>query len=259
MDFFDLIIGFFLLGISLFLGSSLPFNQVGLGVFIVTFTLASIFIYEGATELAARREAITRDEAGPNGPRTQLDKVVYAPTTELFVHEVIEQDQTAFFEDIIRHMSASSARVEPIVDWVDGFALLASRFPPTDEVVAGNLAGKIHYQTIAFTRMPFHSKVNMKLEDQDFSVRLRKADNNRNLADLAAFLKRFKPRTPSHVSDPPAVQYQFSIPSSSLDANTKVLGNRLGLKRIATPTVRVHTGRVVGRGQSGKASRGHSA
>ena len=202
---FDLIAGFFFLWISLVLGFyGLPFYELGFGVFIITFALGSIFIYEGAREPITPQVGTTRVETSPQEPRNQLVKVTYAPTTELVVHEVMEQDQTEFFEDIIRQMLASPIHVEPIINWVEGFALLITHFPPADEIVAGNLAGKVHYQAVAFTRMPFHSKINMKLGDQDFSVRLRKADNNPNLVDLAVFLKGFHRGTSSHPPEPSA-------------------------------------------------------
>ena len=122
----------------------------------------------------------------------ELVKVTYAPITELVVHEVIEQDQTTFFEDITRQMLASPVHVEPTINWVDGFALLIAQPPPTDEIVADNLRGKVHYQAVVFTRMAYQSKVAVKLGNQDFTVRLRKADNNQNLVDLARFLKDFR-------------------------------------------------------------------
>ena len=212
MHLFDLIVGFFFLWMSMVLGFGLPFNEVGFGVFIITFALGSIFIYEGAKEQATPRGATTKVETSYQEPQNQLVKVTYAPTTELVVHEVIEQNQTEFFEDIIRQMLASPVHVEPIISWVDGFALLTTQFPPADEVVAGNLAGKMHYQAVAFTKMPFHSKINMKLGDRDFSVRIRKADNNPNLIDLAKFLKGFHRGTSSNVSNSSSV----SIDTSSL-------------------------------------------
>jgi len=199
---FDLIVGFFFLWMAFVLGFyGLPFNQVGFGVFTITFALGSIFIYEGAAMSTTPLVAKTKVETNLQDPRTQLVKVTYAPTKELVVHEVIEQDQTAFFEDIIRQMLASPVRVEPVIDWVEGFALLITQFPPADEIVEGNLTGKIHYQAVAFTRIPFHSRINMKLGDQDFSVRLRKADNNPNLVDLALFLKGFHRGPSSHLPE----------------------------------------------------------
>jgi hypothetical protein len=122
----------------------------------------------------------------------ELVKVTYAPIRELVVHEVIEQDQTTFFEDVTRDMLASPVHVEPTINWVDGFALLIAQLPPTDEIVADNLRGKVHYQAVLFTRMAYQSKIAVRLGNQDYTVRLRKADNNPNLVDLVSFLKDLK-------------------------------------------------------------------
>jgi len=223
LDFFDLIIGFFFLGISLLLWFyGLPVYQIGVGATVLFSILACIFIYEGATKPTTPRVAMTKDEINPTAlqvatakeevrpqdPRTQLVEVTYAPITNLVVHEVIEQDQTTFFQDIVRQVSASPVHVEPSVNWVDGFALLSTQFPPTNEVIADNLAGKIHYQTVIFTRILFHSKVNMKLRDHEYSVILRKADNDLTLAALVSFLKEFKPRILGHASDLSAQNFQ---------------------------------------------------
>ena len=202
MDLFDLIIGFCLMAISLLLAFyGPPVYSIGLGAAVLFFVLACIFIYYGATRPTTPRVAVANDEARPQGPRTKFIKVTYAPITELVVHEVIEQDQTTFFHDIIMQMPPSPVRVEPSINWVGGFALLTTQFPLTNEIIAENLAGKIHYQTVVFTRMPFHSKVSVKLGDEDLSVRLKKADNDPNLVSLALFLKGSKPRTPGQESD----------------------------------------------------------
>jgi hypothetical protein len=209
LDLFDLIIGLWLLVESLLLGIfGQPFQLIGLLAAVLFFILACIFIYEGAREVTTPLVPTVGDEAKPQGPRTQSVKVTYAPTTELVVHEVIEQDQTTFFQDIMTQVSASPVHVEPSVNWVDGFALLSTQFPPTNEVIADNLAGKIHYQTVIFTRILFHSKVNMKLRDHEYSVILRKADNDLTLAALVSFLKEFKPRILGHASDLSAQNFQ---------------------------------------------------
>jgi hypothetical protein len=175
--------------------------QIELGAAVLFFVLACIFIYEGATTLTTPRVVVSKDETGPQGPRTKFIKVRYAPITELVVHEVIEQDQTTFFQDIIRQMPPSPIYIQPNVNWVDGFALLTTQFPHTNAIIADNLAGRIHYQTVVFTRMPFHSEVSVKLGDKDSSVRLRKAVDDPNLVSLASFLKGSKPRTPGHSSE----------------------------------------------------------
>ena len=215
LDLFDLIIGFCLLTLSLLLGIFfLPLHQVGIAAAVLFFyvlvfyLLACIFIYYGATKPTTPLVAVAKDETRPQGPQTKFIRVTYAPITELVVHEVIEQDQTTFFQDIIMQVPPSPVRVEPSINWVDGFALLTTQFPRTNEIIAEYLAGKIHYQTVVFTRMPFHNRVNMRIKNQEYSVRLNKVDSDPILADLAVFLKEFKPRVLSHASDLSAQNFE---------------------------------------------------
>ena len=184
---------------SLALGAyALSFSQVGLGVFSVGFAMGSIFIYDGARDPSAPRLVSEMVQTSPQSPWTQLVRVTYAPTTELVVHEVIERDQTEFFEDVIRDSLAYPIHLEPTVNWVDGLALLTTQLPPAS-AFGGNPTGRIHYQAVTFTRISYHNKINMKLGGQTYSVRLRKAENNPNLVALAIFLKRFHTGTTSRL------------------------------------------------------------
>jgi hypothetical protein len=63
---------------------------------------------------------------------------------------------------------------------------------PTEEVVRENLAGKVHYGSVLFTRTDYQPQVAVKIGSQDFTVRLRKAGDNPTLVELVAFLKDFK-------------------------------------------------------------------
>jgi len=63
---------------------------------------------------------------------------------------------------------------------------------PTEEVVRENLAGRIHYSSVLFTRTDYQPQVAVKIGSQDFTVRLRKAGDNPTLVELAGFLKDFK-------------------------------------------------------------------
>ena len=64
---------------------------------------------------------------------------------------------------------------------------------PTPEVVKENLAGKVHYGSVLFTKTEFKPQIAVKVGHQEYTVRLRKADDNSTLVALAAFLKDFKP------------------------------------------------------------------
>lgn len=120
-------------------------------------------------------------------------KIVYTPYHELVIHEIIEQTNAdTFFEDIVRLALSSAHQVEPSINWVDGVAFFIAPMQPTEEVVRENLAGKIHYGSVLFTRTDFRPQIGVRIGSQDFTVRLRKAGDNPTLMELAAFLKEFK-------------------------------------------------------------------
>ncbi|HUI22876.1 MAG TPA: hypothetical protein VLY82_00605 [Nitrososphaerales archaeon] len=120
-------------------------------------------------------------------------KITYTPYQELVVHEIIEQsDPSVFFEDIVRLALSGAHQAQPSINWVDGVAFFIAPMAPTEEVVRENLAGRVHYASVLFTRTEYQPQVAVKIGNQDFTVRLRNAGDNPTLADLAVFLKDFK-------------------------------------------------------------------
>ena len=123
-------------------------------------------------------------------------KITYTPYHELVIHEIIEQTSSAvFFEDIVRLALGNPQQVEPSINWVNGIAFFVAPLQPTPEVVKENLAGKVHYGSVLFTKTEFKPQIAVRIGNQDYTVRLRKADDNPTLVALAAFLKEFKPST----------------------------------------------------------------
>lgn len=123
-------------------------------------------------------------------------KITYTPYHELIIHEIIEQTSSAvFFEDIVRLALGNPQQVEPSINWVNGVAFFVAPLQPTPEVVKENLAGKVHYGSVLFTKTEFKPQIAVRIGSQDYTVRLRKADDNPTLVALAAFLKDFKPST----------------------------------------------------------------
>ena len=122
-------------------------------------------------------------------------KVSFKPNSELVVHEVIEEESARFFEEIIRQQLGGPVHVQPTVNWIDGVAFVISPMPATDDIVKENLDGRVHFSAVMFTRTPYQSQFSSKIGGQEFSVRLRKADNSPTMVDLANFLKDFKPGT----------------------------------------------------------------
>lgn len=83
-------------------------------------------------------------------------------------------------------------QVEPSINWIEGIAFFIAPMQPTEEVIRENLAGRVHYASVLFTRTDYKAQVPVKLGNQDFTVRLRKAADNPTLVELAKFLKDFK-------------------------------------------------------------------
>jgi len=120
-------------------------------------------------------------------------KITYTPYQELIIHEIIEQANAgAFFEDIVRLALSGPHQVQPSINWIDGIAFFIAPMQPTEEVVRENLAGRVHYGSVLFTRTDYQPQVAVKIGSQDFTVRLRKAGDNPTLVELVAFLKDFK-------------------------------------------------------------------
>jgi hypothetical protein len=120
-------------------------------------------------------------------------RITYTPYNELVVHEIIEQTNSdVFFEDIVRLALSNPVHAEPSINWVEGVAFFVAPMQPTEEVVKENLAGKVHYGSVLFTRTEFKPQIAVRIANQDFTVRLRKADDNPTLVALAAFLKDFR-------------------------------------------------------------------
>jgi len=120
-------------------------------------------------------------------------KITYTPYSELVIHEIIEQkDQSVFFEDIVRLALSNPVHAQPSINWIDGIAFFIAPMQPTEEVVKENLAGRVHYGSVLFTRTQYLPEVKVNLGNQEFSVRLRKAEDNPTLSALVAYLKAFR-------------------------------------------------------------------
>jgi hypothetical protein len=64
------------------------------------------------------------------------------------VHEVIQLDGLALYEDMVRQALASPAHAEPTVHWAEGIAPAVSLVPPTEDVVKEMLEGRLHYTAV---------------------------------------------------------------------------------------------------------------
>ena len=117
--------------------------------------------------------------------------IEYVPNSKLIIHEILEQNNDAFLEDIVRQSAGPAGYMVPTVNWVDGIAFVVAPMAGTEDVVKENLAGRLHYAAVVFTRMDFRGNAEVKVGAQSFPLRFRKADNP-TFVKLAAYLKNFK-------------------------------------------------------------------
>jgi len=121
-----------------------------------------------------------------------MPKISYEPTEEIVLHQVLEYDNKAFFEEVMRQNLAQQMSVIPTVNWIDGIAFSVWRFPETDDVIREALDGKLHLFSVAFTRVGYQTPFAINLANQEIKVPLKNASNNANFVALVAFLKGFK-------------------------------------------------------------------
>ena len=118
-------------------------------------------------------------------------EIDYVPNSKLIIHEILEQTNDAFLEDIVRQSAGPQGYMVPTVNWVDGIAFVVAPMSGTEDVVKENLAGRLHYAAVVFTRMDYRGNAEVKVGAQSFPLRFRKADNP-TFVKLAAYLKNFK-------------------------------------------------------------------
>src|SRR5271169_2069350 len=124
-----------------------------------------------------------------------MPTISYEPTAEIIVHQVLEYDHQAFFEEVMRQNLVQQMSVIPSVNWIDGIAFSIWRFPETDDVIRDAMNGKIHLYSVAFTRVGYQTHFQITLANQEIKVPLKDSSNNPNFVALVGFLKDFKRET----------------------------------------------------------------
>jgi hypothetical protein len=133
-----------------------------------------------------------------------MPKITYEPVEEIVVHQILEYDNKAFFEEVMRQNLSQQITMIPTVNWIDGIAFSIWRFADTDDVVKEALEGKVHYFAVSFTRVPFQTHFAVNIANQEIRVPLRKVDNNPNFVSLVTYLKDFKSETKPSVQSGPS-------------------------------------------------------
>ena len=118
-----------------------------------------------------------------------MAEIEYRPYHKIVVHEVRRLDVPKFFQAVIAQVEAQKQSGVPSVNWIDGIGFIAVPFLPTPETIAENLKGVAHFALILFTETSFQEEKKVVFGGREFSVKLTKAESNKNYVQLVKFLK----------------------------------------------------------------------
>jgi hypothetical protein len=119
-----------------------------------------------------------------------LVKIAYKPWEEIIIHEIVEKSPEELFVLLVRQIQGiGSAGMQPAVTWAEGIAFTIAPLPDTEEVIAEQLEGKLHYSTVQFARVPtYHAEMKCNVDRLEHTIQLIKVETPM-LIQLAKYLK----------------------------------------------------------------------
>jgi len=122
-----------------------------------------------------------------------LSEIEYRPWKKIVVHEVKELAPKDFFEGIAAAAEAQRQGTAPVVMWSEGVAFVFQAFPDVDRILSDKLDGVLHYSMVQFTRTSFQPEKRAMVGEKEYTVKLKKSEDNADFAALAKFLNGMKP------------------------------------------------------------------
>jgi len=113
-------------------------------------------------------------------------EVVIEPYKKIVVHEVVEYRLVDMVRMLISQASAAGGTTIPMINWCNGVVFQVAVFNPmSEEVIAEQLKGIIHYSSVTFaTKEHFEREV----RTAEGTVRLVDQSANQNFVRLCAVL-----------------------------------------------------------------------
>ncbi len=119
------------------------------------------------------------------------------PWQEVVVNEILEQDNTRFFETIVKQTLAQGVQLLPTVAWIDGVVIAIGHYPDTEDIVKEKLRGVLHYGTVWFSRMEYKPTMSVNVGNTSVNVQIIRENNNPLLSEIAKFVKDFRRPAPA--------------------------------------------------------------
>ena len=115
------------------------------------------------------------------------------PWKEIVIHDILEQTNDRFFDTVVKQVLSQGIQVLPSVAWVDGIVIAVGHFPDTEDIVKEKVNGVLHYGSVWFSRMAYQANKSISLGQQTVNIQIIRETGNPLLAEVAEFVKNFKP------------------------------------------------------------------
>jgi hypothetical protein len=113
-------------------------------------------------------------------------KISYQPWEEVVIHEVVEYPLAALLE--MQSFGAPPGSMGRSLMWANGIAFAYAALPVSDDVVAEQLKGRMHWASVVFASMPAYEKA-VLLQGTDIQVPVVDVGGNPTLYAVARWLR----------------------------------------------------------------------
>ena len=113
-------------------------------------------------------------------------RITYQPWEEIIIHEAVEYPLAALLE--MQSLGVPPGSLGRSLMWANGVAFAYGAMPVSDDVIAEQLKGKMHWSSVIYAMMPTHESAAML---QEMNVRIPVADvsGNPTLYAVARWLR----------------------------------------------------------------------
>lgn len=102
-------------------------------------------------------------------------KITYQPWEEIIIHEAVEYPLSALLE--MQSFGVPPGALGRSLMWANGVAFTYAAVPASDDIIAEQLKGKMHWATVAFAVMPTYETAVLL---QEMNTRIPVADVSGN-------------------------------------------------------------------------------
>jgi len=113
-------------------------------------------------------------------------KITYQPWEEIVIHEAIEYSLPALLE--IQSFGAPPGSLGRSMMWANGVAFAYAPMPASDDVVAEQLKGRMHWASVVYAMMPTYES-SIFLQEMNLRIPVADVSGNPILYAVARWLR----------------------------------------------------------------------